>query len=151
MWAEAKAAMLAILEAIEVADPRDEEAALLTFEVFGAPPASFEGDIAIIMFPPAMTAQRVAMRVDKTYTCRLVLYAKSEYSDFAADVLDAFREAIYDAFTVAVKLNNAADVQRIAGPIFDGGQGRRYGDVDYLTYEFFIDVLILQTTPEVGT
>jgi len=136
-WRDARARIAAILGAISLAEP----ASVSITRVYETPPAQVQDTPCFIVIPPALEVKRGSsgLRI-KTYTVRLSLLVTDEALDRAADLVDAFREAVVDAFDSDLTLAGTATM--ITGPNAEEASPIRYGGKDYTGIDFLLTVQI---------
>jgi hypothetical protein len=136
-WREARAQIAAILAAIYITDP----VVLAIKRVYTTPPATVQDVPCFIIIPPALKVERGAsgLRI-KTYTVRIRCLVSDEALDRAHDLVDAFREAIVDAFDSDITLNHT--VTQIVGPNVEEAGGAKYGSIAYSGMDCLLTVQI---------
>jgi hypothetical protein len=109
--------------------------------VYATPPATVEDIPCFIILPPALKVERGAsgLRI-KTYTVRMRLLVTDEALDRAADLVDAFREVMIDAFDSDITLN--ATVTQIVGPNVEEARGWLYAGHEFTGMDCLLTVQI---------
>ena len=135
-WRLARTRIAAILAAIEITDPTDAN----ILRVYETPPATVEDAPCFIIYPPALKTERAGggLRI-KTYTVRMRCLVADEAVDRAADLVDAFREAVVDAFDVDLTL--AGTVTHIVGPDVEEARGWLFGR-EFVGMDFLLTVTV---------
>jgi len=136
-WRLARTRIAAILAAIEITDPTDAN----ILRVYETPPATVEDAPCFVILPPALKLERAGggLRI-KTYTVRMRCLVADEAVDRAADLVDAFREAVVDAFDVDLTL--AGTATHIAGPDVEEARGWLYSGREFVGMDFLLTVTI---------
>jgi len=136
-WRVARSRIAAILEAVYITDPM----ILAIKRVYVNPPATVEDAPCFILLPPALKVERGAggFRI-KTYTLRMRCLVSDEAVDRAADLIDAFREAVVDAFDGDVTLNHTASM--IVGPNIEEPRGWDYAGRAFVGMDCLLSVHI---------
>lgn len=120
-WRDARKRIAAILGQVVINDPLVAGIA----RVYQTPPPTVEDVPCFIIMPPALKVERGSSLRIKTYTVRLRCLVSDEDFAQAADLVDAFREAVVDAFDSDVRLDNT--VTLIVGPNIEEARGWLYG------------------------
>jgi len=109
-WLDARTRIAALLATVSITEPIEQ-----TIErVHATPPANVEDLPCFIIYPPALKVERGSALRIKTYTVRLRLLVGDADMDQAADLVDAYREAVIDVFDTDTRLSNSQT--RITGP-----------------------------------
>lgn len=129
--------LAAILGAIVITSP----VAASIVRVYEMPPSTVEDMPCFIIYPPALKVERGSsgLRI-KTYTVRLRCLVSDEGVERAAALVDAFREAIIDAFDSDLTL--AGTATQIVGPEVVEASGFSYGGRDYVGMDCLLTVQI---------
>lgn len=113
-WLIARAEIKAVLENLSITNP----IASTIQRVFESPPAQLS-DFPCIMIVGTMKAEpdRSAMLQDRDYIAKIRLFVEDADIDRAYLIIDAFQEAILDAFNSNLQLNGK--VTNLHGPSWD--------------------------------
>jgi hypothetical protein len=136
-WLSARARIAVLLGKVELAEPVKSAIA----KVYPTPPGTI-GDLpCFIIYPPALKVERgqSGLRI-KTYTVRLRLLVSDADLDQAADLVDAYREAVVDMFDTDVRLSDSHT--RIQGPTVEEAGQFTYGGRDYTGMDCLLTVII---------
>jgi hypothetical protein len=136
-WLAARTRIAAILGAISITEP------MLTSikRVYVTPPKTVQDVPCFIIIPPALKVERGSggLRI-KTYTVRLRCLVSDESVERAYDLVDAFREAIVDAFDGDLTLSGTASF--ITGPNVEEAGGSEYGGMAFSGMDCLLTVQI---------
>ena len=93
-WSSARARIVVLLATLKLAEPVLSTIA----KVYPTPPPTI-GDLpCFVIYPPALKVERGPGIRIKTYTVRLRLLVTDADLEQAADLVDAYREAVVDVF-----------------------------------------------------
>jgi hypothetical protein len=105
-WREhVRPALVTILDAVAITEP----AALEIKRVYATPPMNIEDLPCFIIYPPARSTARGPATKVKMFTVRCRCLVSDEGLAMAADIIDAFAEAVDLAFDLKLKPGGAAD------------------------------------------
>lgn len=129
-WASARAEIAAILNGLAIGTP----VAQALLRVYETPPKlAADFPCVVIMGIAKGEPQRAALIREREYTCRLRLLVQDADINRAADIIDAFQEAILVAFDGNLTLNGK--VSNLHGPQWQeaetldvGGQTQQASD-----------------------
>ena len=127
----------AILGAISITSP----VAASILRVYEMPPETVEDVPCFILFPPALKVERGSSgRRVKTYTLEMLCLVSDEAISDAAAIVDAFREAVVDAFDSDLTLNTTATL--IEGPSVERGLAWKYAGRDFIGINCVLTVVL---------
>jgi len=137
-WADAKARIVAILEGVSITDPVSE-----IKRVYPNPPGTI-GDVpCVIVYPPALTVVRQSSSLrKKTYTIRLRLLVTDADLATASALVDAYREAVVDAFDADLTLNYTASI--IDGPNMEEAASFTYGQRQFTGMDCILGITLME-------
>lgn len=138
-WNDVRAQLKTLLEAVSITEPIEETIA----RVYEFPPPTVQDIPCFIIGLPALKVERAPSLRIKTYRVRLSLLVRDADVDRAAEIADAYREAILDAFDADVTLGGKS-TQALA-PEFEEGSGLEYPQGSgnyYVGYQAFLTVEI---------
>lgn len=140
-WADAKARIKTVLEGVSITTPETQSIA----RVFSDPPGSVPGgDVpCFIIYPPSVAVGRGTARREKAYVVRLRLLVMDAGIEQAAAFVDAYREALVDAFDADVTLNGTAS-PGIIGQTVEEASGFSYGGIDYTGFDCLLTVSMVE-------
>lgn len=136
-WADAKARIAVDLAAVAITSP----VAQTIKRVYADPPESIQDLPCFIIYPPALTVSRGSALRTKVYTVRLRLLVSDEDLSRASALVDAYREAIVDAFDVETALNLTAET--IDGPSFEEAASFTYGQRQFTGMDCMLTVILV--------
>jgi len=137
-WRTARAEIATILTGLPITDP----IAATILRVFQTPPAKASDFPCVIILGAVKGVDRSSSLRRRQYTAHLRLVVVDADLDRAADLLDAFQDAIIDAFDANVTLNQK--VTNVVGPNWElpaasdvGGQRQQAvdGTVELTIYD----------------
>lgn len=121
-WSDVRARLKVDLEAVSITSPITKTIA----RVYAFPPETLQDNYSIVLMPAARAVTRHPSDWrEKVYTQLIRIQVRDDDADRAAEILDAFAEAIIDALDSDVALNNTCD--GIEGPDFAEPEVSPYG------------------------
>lgn len=138
-WKDARTEIKALLETVSIAEPIKEAIA----RVYEFPPPTVEDLPCFIIGLPALKIERGPSLRIRTYKVRLTLLVRDADVDRAAEIADAYREAILDVFDADVTLGG--NCTQALAPEFEEGSGFEYpggSGKHYVGYDIFLTVEI---------
>jgi len=135
-WINARARIKALLETVSITSPVEQTIK----RVYETPPGTVQDLPCFIIYPPALTVERGSSLRIKHYTVRLRLLVSDADLDRAADLVDAYREAVIDVFDGDVTLNGTCT--QIVGPAVEEAASSSYGGRDFTSIDCLLTVEI---------
>ena len=136
-WSDALARVKTVLEAVEITSPVEKKIK----RVYDFPPSTVQDTPAFVLFPPACTVERLpGLHREKVYTLRMRLLVHDTDVERGAAIVDAYREAVLDAFDSELTLNGEATA--IEGPSIEEPGVFDYAGRDYLGMDCILTVEI---------
>jgi len=137
-WADAKARIVEILEGVSITDPESE-----IKRVYPDPPGTIADLPCFIVYPPALTVVRQSSSLrKKTYTIRLRLLVTDADLATASALVDAYREAVVDAFDADLTLNFTASI--IDGPNMEEAASFTYGQRQLTGMDCILGITLME-------
>lgn len=133
-WRDARTRLKALLGTVSISSP-DEQAIKRVYET---PPGTVQDVPCFIIYPPALSVERSSSLRVKKYTVRLRLLVSDADLDRAADLVDAYREAVIDVFDGDLTLNRTCT--QIVGPAVEEAASFGYGGRDYTGLDCLLTV-----------
>lgn len=138
-WADAKARIAVDLAAVAITSPITQTIK----KVYTDPPGTIGDTPCFIIYPPALTVSRTSSSLrTKVYTVRLRLLVSDADLSRASALVDAYREAVVDAFDAEVALNFTATI--IEGPNIEEAASFTYGAKAYTGMDCMLTVRLLE-------
>ncbi|MDR7534659.1 MAG: hypothetical protein QN162_15165 [Armatimonadota bacterium] len=138
-WPEARAEIVRLLSGLSIAEP----VPLSLRRVHEYPPESLQELPCAVMEIAGRQRLRSPSRRETVYTARWWIVARDERSAPAGAVLDAFSEAVLDAFDGAVALGGKAT--RVEGPVVEPGSALIWGGQTYPAQRYELRVHLIES------
>jgi hypothetical protein len=139
-WRDARTRIKALLETVAIITPIEQTIA----RVYATPPATIQDTPSFVIYPPALVVERASSLRIKHYTVRLRLFVLDADISQAADLVDAYREAVIDVFDTDVRLNGTCTL--IVGPAVEEAASVEYGSTRYTVIDCLLTVEIQDPT-----
>ena len=126
--------LVGVLNSVAITDPSAQS----IIRTYATPPGSVSDVPCVIIYPPAVDAvdrPTQGLRI-KRYRVRLRCLVIDRDLDVGADIADAFREALIDAFDSNVTLSGT--VVGITGPEAEEAKMYLYNGKDYTGVDLFL-------------
>jgi len=137
-WADAKARIVEILEGVSITEPQSE-----IKRVYTDPPGTVQDLPCFIIYPPALTVVRQSSSLrKKVYTVRLRLLVSDGDLATASALVDAYREAVVDAFDADLTLNFTASI--IDGPNMEEAASFTYGQRQFTGMDCILGITLME-------
>jgi len=137
-WADAKARIVEVLEGVSITDPESE-----IVRVYPNPPGTVQDVPCFIIYPPALTVVRQSSSLrKKVYTIRLRLLVTDADLATASALVDAYREAVVDAFDADLTLNFTASI--IDGPNMEEAASFTYGQRQFTGMDCILGITLME-------
>jgi hypothetical protein len=126
----------ALLGTVEVSEPVVQGIA----RVYRNPPAAIQDLPCFIIYPPSLAVARGSSLRVKRYAVRLRLLVLDADVGRAADLVDAYREAVMDLFDIDLTL--AGTCSYIEGPDATDPASFTYGGRNYVSMDCLLRVVV---------